>query len=325
MAKQRTRRRRGRATSSLVPSGRATSSLVPSGRAPKFVAASCSLAGKKSRLNDGTCYSAKTLLQLREMYNQKFPGRPIQSTDPHEIYAALRRSFAGKCHRETCFVKMLSSDRHVRGKMLEEFAPPAPSEWADNPQAWLSSDDLQRAGRQMQNAHPEFLFLGPSPSDYDFMLSKTECVWPELCKFQLADAIRDGKTKIGCVFNIDTHELDGSHWTALYIDVKKRSIFYFDSTGDPIPKNILRFVKTVQKQAAALGTPYSFDSNAGVEHQFGDTECGIYSIYFLRSLLTGKMTGGHLKSHVIRDREMQKFRGVYFNLPDRKTRNRRKR
>ena len=61
-----------------------------------------------------------------------------------------------------------------------------------------------------------------------------------------------GKTKIGLVFNTDPHYKDGSHWIALFIDIKKKFIYFFDSNGNFVPKRIEKFVKRVQKQAKFL-------------------------------------------------------------------------
>jgi hypothetical protein len=50
-----------------------------------------------------------------------------------------------------------------------------------------------------------------------------------------------------------------------------------------------------------------------VEHQYGNTECGIYSIFFIVHMLEDKFTEHYLKTHVLKDNYMAKFRKVYFN------------
>ena len=134
--------------------------------------------------------------------------------------------------------------------------------------------------------YPEFEFIGPSPTDYFVKEYGDSCVWDELCKFNLQSWLKKGKTKIGVVFNLDPHYKSGSHWVALFINTVSRAVYYFDSTGARIHKHINRFRKEVQAQAASqLGQKYKFDTNYNVEHQFHNTECGMYVLFFIITML----------------------------------------
>ena len=77
----------------------------------------------------------------------------------------------------------------------------------------------------------------------------------------------------------------------------------------------MELVKRVQQQGLALKRPirFKFDSNEGIEHQYGNTECGIYSIYFIVHMLENKMTEHYIKTHILKDEYMEKFRKIYFN------------
>jgi hypothetical protein len=171
--------------------------------------------------------------------------------------------------------------------------------------------------KQYEKAYPCFDFIGPSPIDYDTHKLYGECVWEELCHFNLAKEIKNGRFKIGVIFNLDPHYKGGSHWVSLYINIKRGQIFYFDSAGDPIPRQIMKFVKMVQKQGTELTTGkkinFKFDQNYPVEHQYGNTECGIYSLYFIVHMLEDKHTTEYFKTHIMKDEYMEKFRKVYFN------------
>jgi hypothetical protein len=197
------------------------------------------------------------------------------------------------------------------------FAPEAPSDWKKNPNEWLSSVDILNVMKQYEKAYPCFDFIGPSPIDYDTHKLYGECVWEELCHFNLAKEIKNGRFKIGVIFNLDPHYKGGSHWVSLYINIKRGQIFYFDSAGDPIPRQIMKFVKMVQKQGAELTSGkkihFKFDQNYPVEHQYGNTECGIYSLYFIVHMLEDKHTAEYFKTHIMKDEYMEKFRKVYFN------------
>jgi hypothetical protein len=75
------------------------------------------------------------------------------------------------------------------------------------------------------------------------------------------------------------------------------------------------FVNRIKEQGLALDKKivFKFDSNEGIEHQYGNTECGIYSLYFIVHMLEDKTTEHYLKTHVLKDEYMQKFRKIYFN------------
>jgi hypothetical protein len=169
--------------------------------------------------------------------------------------------------------------------------------------------------KQYEDAYKCFDFIGPSPIDYDTHKLYGDCVWEELCHFSLNDEIKNGKMKIGVIFNLDPHNKGGSHWVSLFINIKKKIIYYFDSAGDKIPAQIMKFVDTVTKQGQQLKTPikFSFDQNHPVEHQYGNTECGIYGIYFIVHMLDDRICGHYLKTHVLKDKYMEKFRKIYFN------------
>ena len=44
-----------------------------------------------------------------------------------------------------------------------------------------------------------------------------------------------------------------------------------------------------------------------------NTECGVYSIFFIVHMLEDKITGTYLKNHILRDDYIEKFRKIYFN------------
>jgi hypothetical protein len=250
------------------------------------------------------------------LWNKHHPEASIASNDPKEIWSAMRANMKGICDKESCWLKQKFVHGELDQELESSFAPEAPAEWKKNPTEWLSSIDILNVMKQYEAAYKCFEFLGPSPIDYDTSKDYGECVWEELCRFNLEEHMAKGKTKIGVIFNLDPHTKGGSHWVSLFINVKKKTIFYFDSAGDKIPRRIHKFVKTVQGQGLRLRTPikFKFDENHPVEHQEGDTECGVYSIFFIVHMLDDKINGHYLKTHKIKDRFMQKFRKVYFNV-----------
>ena len=239
-------------------------------------------APKRGKTRKFTCYSDDALLQLKSSWNAEHPAAPIASTEAEPLWKELRARHP-ECDRESCW-----ADPTLK---KEAFAPTMPNSWKSNINEWLSSDEIINVMKQYERVYPEFTFLGPSPTDY-FFKTGSRCVWEDLCKFQLLNYVKKKKTHIGIVFNLDPHDKPGSHWVALLINTEKRAIYFFDSTGDRIHRHINRFRKAVQKQAwRDLRQRYSFSQNHPVEHQFGDTECGMYVLFFIITMLQHDRAG----------------------------------
>jgi hypothetical protein len=219
------------------------------------------------------------------------------------------------CNKESCWLKQKFVNGKLNSELKNSFAPVAPKEWKKNPNEWLSSTEILEVMKQFEKTYKCFDFIGPTPIDFDKHKMYGECVWEELCHFNLEEQIKNGKFKIGIIFNTDPHDKGGAHWISMFINARKGTIFFFDSAGDPAPKEVKRFAKMVKAQGAKLKTPinFVFDQNHPVEHQYGESECGIYSLYFIVHLLEDKHTEEYFKTHVLSDKYMKQFRKIYFN------------
>ncbi len=269
----------------------------------------------KNNVKEYTCYTDTDLQKLRDMWNARHPDKKITTNDSKEIWEMLKNYYAKICNKESCWVRQMTKGTKMEKELLNSFAPVSPIEWKKNPREWLSSIDIIEVMNQYEKSYKCFEFLGPSPIDYDTHKLYGECVWEELCHFDLAEQIKNGKNKIGVVFNTDPHTKGGEHWISLFINIKKGTIFFFDSAGDKAPKQVMKFIKTVTKQGRNLPEKinFKFDQNYPLEHQYKDSECGVYSIYFIVHMLEDKVTEHYLKTHVIKDTYVQQFRKIYYN------------
>ena len=269
----------------------------------------------KNDVKEYTCYTDTDLQKLRDMWNARHPDKKITTNDSKEIWEMLKNYYAKICNKESCWVRQMTKGTKMEKELLNSFAPVSPIEWKKNPREWLSSIDIIEVMNQYEKSYKCFEFLGPSPIDYDTHKLYGECVWEELCHFDLAEQIKNGKNKIGVVFNTDPHTKGGEHWISLFINIKKGTIFFFDSAGDKAPKQVMKFIKTVTKQGRNLPEKinFKFDQNYPLEHQYKDSECGVYSIYFIVHMLEDKVTEHYLKTHVIKDTYVQQFRKIYYN------------
>ena len=135
-----------------------------------------------------------------------------------------------------------------------------------------------------------------------------------------------GIKKIGVVFNLDRHDQPGSHWTSLFIDLEDKIIFYMDSAGDTIPKEVNKLVERIMNQGLELFTPIQFvyHENHPFTHQYGNNECGMYSLYFIITMLLNKTDRkkfktiqdkiNYFKKHRIPDKYVFSYRKKYFNI-----------
>jgi hypothetical protein len=280
-----------------------------------FMKLRCSPKNDDIKIGNFTCFSQENLIKLKDMWNARHPDNKIITDNSNEIWDILKNYYSNICNKESCWIRQMTKNTKMEKELLDAFAPESPEEWKKNPNEWLSSIDILKVMSQYEKKYKCFEFMGPSPIDYDTHKLFNECVWEELCHFNLEDQIKKGKTKIGIIFNLDPHYKGGSHWVSLFINIKKNLIFYFDSAGDKIPSQIKKFADEVTKQGLELKKKivFKFDQNYPVEHQYGNTECGIYSLFFIVHMLEDKITAYYLKKHILKDKYMEKFRKIYFN------------
>jgi hypothetical protein len=259
---------------------------------------------RKSKKNN-TCFDYSDLQYLRDEWNRKNPTRKIKGKRPDLIHKQLKK-YQTQCKNELCWLKMVE-DASMKQKIIQkDFAVFHPNNWRMNENEWLSNFDISRVLKQYKEAHSDFDFIHPSPIDFDTKIDN-KCVTEKLCNFQVKEYQNRGITKIAIPLNLDEHTGKGTHWVTLYMDLKKKFIYYFDSANNDIPPEIPTFIKRIQDQI-----PLRELNNQSVQHQQGNSECGMYVLYFIVSMLEGK-SPTYFNKKIIRDNEVFKFRRIYFN------------
>lgn len=311
----------------------------------KFKKLLCSPA-KKNNIGS-SCYSSSELAVIKNAFNKhhnqstKDREKKIVAKDPEHILRELREKNA-HCTTEMCWLHAVDN-KDLRDKIQKEaFRPLQPAEWRSKPDAWLSNYDIDAVIQQYEAAYPDFVFLGPTPIDFDTKKADGKCVTEEICGFSLAKEWSKGKRKIGVIYNLDTSEGPGTHWVSMFIDMvdPEPYMFYFNSTAEPMPSEVRDLMDRIQEQWASLplhkGSSHKdgknkklieYTSDDKVEHQYSNTECGMYSLFFIITCLTRKVGGfktlgsGLSREKIIEmfagktripDRYMLKFRNLYF-------------
>jgi hypothetical protein len=270
---------------------------------------------------DGSCYTDTVLMKIKNSYNKNHQDNKIKTKKPKNIWKELKERL-NTCPTEDCWLKELNENETTLKKEINEmfFAPKQPSEWKKNPTEWLSNYDILEILKQYEETYKNFKFIGPTPIDFDTKVEHN-CVWEDLCSFKLNDYMDKKINKIGVIFNLDKHNEPGSHWVSLFVDIEHSFIFYFNSAGEICPPEIKNLVNKITEQGFQKN--FKFYENYPTEHQYGNTECGMYSLFFIITMLTGetefkkKLTIDDkidlFKNHKIPDKYIQQYRNIYFN------------
>jgi hypothetical protein len=274
----------------------------------------------------GSCFPNKILTLLKQSYNENNPDNQITSEKPRLIWKDLKNRLR-TCTNEECWLHVIK-DVDLREKIDKYLfipRPLQPNEWNSDPNTWLSNIDIDEVLGEYEKSYPSFKAIKTATIDFDDI-----CYVEDLCKLQSKDKLEDllklGKRKIGVVFNLDKMEESGSHWVSLFIDLQDNFMFYFDSNGDKIPKEIKSFMERIKSFAEQLENPIYLQEydNYKVQHQYENTECGMYSLFFIITMLTNKINNVPIKSYKdkiqlfreprIPDNYVSKFRKIYFKI-----------
>lgn len=260
-----------------------------------------------------TCLTSKNIHTLKEIWNKRNPQQIINHDRPYHIWKQLKEYLINSCDNEKCWLSSLFIKYNMNmNSFLDLYSPFHPISWNNNPKEWLSDVDIKKVMKQYEMKYKTFSFIGPSPIDYDFVYHDGTCVWNDLCHFNLLKYV--GKKKyIGIIFNTDVHNGPGIHWISLFINLKTNEICFFDSVSDNPPKSVNTLIYKIKNQASKIGIDLQIKINK-MKHQYSNSECGMYSMFFIISLLEG--TPFHiLQSKRITDQEMLSKRKEYFNEP----------
>jgi hypothetical protein len=194
------------------------------------------------------------------------------------------------------------------------FRPEKPNSWITDPDMWLDNTNINSVIRQYAETYSWFKFMGVFPIDFSvkdpYDSSTLQCLVPALCGLDLDVEYARGIRAIGIVYNLDPHYKEGSHWVANFIDMRDKSqpaIYYFDSYGEPAPKYIRLFMEELWKRAKKKPL-LAYNAR---RFQYGDSECGMYSIYFIIAMLQG-ISFRQFVRHPVPDKEMIRLRDILF-------------
>jgi len=288
------------------------------------------------KYTDGSCFTVDSLKLIASKYNEKSKNKIDITDDKQELVKDLTNAFSKTCDTQSCWLR-LDVVKNIDDKDIHEntFRPDGPEKKYE----WLSTTNINDVLNQYEDLHKDFLFLGAVPNDFE------ELPMLGLSNINFDNYVKEGKTKLGMVINLDTHDQTGSHWVALYTDLSNNQLYYFDSVGKKPGKRIKRFnnkiikylynkeknknieigqiagminnlddkkkkskyVKLLSKKLQNLDIRYN-----SIQHQQQNSECGVYSINFILRIVKGEPFDS-IVNNVTPDEKVNQCRKVYFN------------
>lgn len=244
------------------------------------------------------CITSKSPIDLSNVYKKCKELNYCNNINiKRELWEQIYKRLLPLCESdESCWIDMnfLKNDnfnnKTIKKIKLFTFKPKK----IHNEKNWLNTTDINNVLNQYQELDKKFKFLGALPSDF-YKIDKIN-----FAKFKKYK-------KLGMVLNLDGYEQSGSHWVAIYIDKNKKQIEYFDSLGRTPNTNIKYYIKEYLNNEFPN---YEYLQNK-YKHQLLDTECGVYSIYYIINRLLG-FSFQYITSNVIRDDDMKRFRKYIF-------------
>lgn len=292
------------------------------GRTPPIPGPSkCSPVAAARRNDESTCLPTPVLRKISTS-TRKHGGSQVsidsESVNTRELAKELGCAPTdGRCLLQ----RSLLSHKEKKALLDTFFRPAMPAEWKNDPDVWLTSEDIAAVMKQYEKAYPEFKFIGVVPIDFAApdpyqqggalettpLFPEKKCMNDEFCHVDLAAEKKAGRKILGAVFNLDPHYKGGSHWVALAVDLTRDCVYYFDSYGMAPPAQVARFMRYLTLQNPKL----KLQSN-GRRFQYSDTECGMYSMYFLIRMIAGESFKKFCKKPIA-DKYMLEFRKVLFD------------
>jgi len=141
----------------------------------------------------------------------------------------------------------------------------------------------------------------------DILQGKVEADFGDHKEFRKCDCI-------SCVLNTDVSTGRGKHWICVFVDCRSPewTIEFYNSTGRPPAKSILRWM---EKTYASLRDYSGLEPKriivTTVKHQQKNTECGVYSLFYIRKRLDGVPYTFFMKDR-IDDDSVSEFRKYLF-------------
>lgn len=265
---------------------------------------------------DGSCLDLDELISMARAHNETHPKNKIIMRQDYDtmypgkykqyLVSQFKAQYDHVCDNQKCWTKQSFIKKIHDPEMKERiekytFRPDGP----EGKFAWLNTFNINDVMNQYEYRHKDFKFLGAVPIDFNELPSLG------ISNLNFKDLLDHGQTKLGVVFNLDEHNQPGSHWVALFSNIKEGKIYFFDSYAVRPEPRIRKFMRRIEKFCESVGCK-NIDVDYNHErYQFGNRECGMFSINFILRMLKGEPFQNILVDKRT-DKQMGKCRDYYF-------------
>lgn len=283
--------------------------------APRFI--------NMSDIND-TCYRKNDLEKIANAINDIYGEgtlKNINAKSSQELWDDINSFLGKKCNSEDCLlyqkdILAIIPQKNKISLLKETFKPPRPMKNGKYKGVWLSDTDISNVMEQYEKVYKNFKFLGPYPIDW------VNYVFYNFVPHQdIATCVKNGYNQIGIMFNTGTLASGGIHWVATFIDFKnktyngKYTIEYFDSVGNPPAQEFMKAIENIYgercKSLNKCDCTIIHKHVKQLNHQKGNSECGVYCLYFITERLKGR-TYVDIQSNLKDDLIMDQYRSKFF-------------
>lgn len=307
----------------------------------------CACAGEGAGGGGGACSPPELLRVIEEILGAGDPGagsaaRKVEvAPDAEDILpgdgsagarTVARAAKALDCKSESCVLGKLSdvivsrgaeAEKLLKRALARNFKPHGPRETSE----LTSNFDLDGTLERWAVEFPDFF-------PYPFAMMDFASEGAPLARWPLAGVLAGERTggrpmrAAACILNTDVSTGAGKHWVCVFVDARDGrggsaaapvTIEYFNSAGNPPPRAVTRWMEAAREKLLGAGEIRGRGPVAHVEtkvvtsvaHQRGDTECGLYALFYIRSRLEGRPPAA-FEAERIPDSEMKKFRAHVF-------------
>jgi|SaaInlStandDraft_6_1057023.scaffolds.fasta_scaffold02223_8 hypothetical protein len=257
--------------------------------------------------NFKTCYSKESLLKISGELKKKSNIKiDLNTKSKRNLWDFIQKEFNSTCKKKEDCWKNQTEVKSLNDININKytFKPEYPNEWKKNKNTWLNTYDILRVMKQYEKKYDDFKFLGVVPSDCP---TKIQC---ELSNIDIKSLKKKKINKIGLVYNLDVSSGPGTHWVAVYIDNKNNEINFYDSYGSKPIHLINVFLNNIKKKYEKLNQKSIIIYN-DTRHQYGGSECGMYSINFLLERLNN-ISMYKISKRKITDKKMNDLRKLVY-------------
>ena len=275
---------------------------------------SCSPSVGSKNSKNNTCFDFEALLTIARSWNKSNPKDLIKipsNKNSYKLWIEIDKRLKNKCDSEWCWIEQEFLKKLGSKEFKGIFRPKMPKSWKANKYEWLSTVDIESVMKQYEDKYKDFKFIGPVPIDFDYEYTVGQCIVNELCKLNLKKLMDNKITKVGVIFNLDPHDKSGSHWNALYLDLGIKKVYFFDSYASEPTKEVKALIERIQTQGKELGLDIEYKYNQ-TRQQYKNSECGVYSIYFITQLLEGKKTFSDIEKASLPDDYINTKRNDFY-------------